>query len=375
MGPKCRGAAAPEPRERPTIIPAMRDIWPGSGFRELRRDDHGRLVATDAYLRLFLGLPQLALVAESCDAEQHLHRTLLEAPSRPVTPLDLLTLADPDARDNYAHYLRFRDGLLAAGTLEAWYLSVFRAGAIDLPPLFFDRVAEAIVRNVVDGCDDAIVLRAAELLFRPQRIALQDGRVLAADRDTADRLSNPGPPDPLGRLLRQQPAADAAPGLEVLNADTAGRFFEASERHAFVLDLSHTFGSDLGHGLVITLARVDSGLKALGRVLELWVRHFLGVAVRIEPQARVDDPAWRWHIGLDVDSTALLNELYLKGSTETADPARLIGLFRLDFDDPQAMRADLAGKPVYLGLAMTEAQTLKLKPQNLLLNLPLAESM
>jgi hypothetical protein len=39
------------------------------------------------------------------------------------------------------------------------------------------------------------------------------------------------------------------------------------------------------------------------------------------------------------------------------------------------MRADLAGRPVYLGLAITAAQTLKLKPQNLLLNLPLAAAM
>ena len=136
----------------------MRDIWPGSGFRELRRDDRGWLVATDAYLRLFLALPQLALVDESCSAERRLHEALLEAPSQPVAPLALVALADPDARDNYAHYLRFRDGLLGAGTLEGWYLSVFRAGAIDLPPLFIDRVTEAIVRNVVDGCEVAIVL-------------------------------------------------------------------------------------------------------------------------------------------------------------------------------------------------------------------------
>jgi hypothetical protein len=39
------------------------------------------------------------------------------------------------------------------------------------------------------------------------------------------------------------------------------------------------------------------------------------------------------------------------------------------------MRADVAGKPVYLGLARTADGTLKLKPQNLLLNLPLATSM
>jgi hypothetical protein len=36
------------------------------------------------------------------------------------------------------------------------------------------------------------------------------------------------------------------------------------------------------------------------------------------------------------------------------------------------MRSDVAGKPVYLGLCMNADQTLKLKPQNLLLNLPLA---
>ena len=39
------------------------------------------------------------------------------------------------------------------------------------------------------------------------------------------------------------------------------------------------------------------------------------------------------------------------------------------------MRPDIAGKPVWLGLAMSEAQTLKLKPQNLLLDLPLADAM
>ena len=34
--------------------------------------------------------------------------------------------------------------------------------------------------------------------------------------------------------------------------------------------------------------------------------------------------------------------------------------------------ADVAGKPVYLGLAMDGDNVLRLKPQNLLLNLPLA---
>ena len=33
----------------------------------------------------------------------------------------------------------------------------------------------------------------------------------------------------------------------------------------------------------------------------------------------------------------------------------------------------MAGKPVYLGLAMDEAGSVRMKPQNLLANLPLAK--
>ena len=51
---------------------------------------------------------------------------------------------------------------------------------------------------------------------------------------------------------------------------------------------------------------------------------------------------------------------------------RLVSLFRLDFADPREMRADVAGRPVYLGLMMNTERVLRIKPQNLLLNLPLA---
>ena len=38
------------------------------------------------------------------------------------------------------------------------------------------------------------------------------------------------------------------------------------------------------------------------------------------------------------------------------------------------MRADVAGAPVFLGLAATADWTLRMKPQNLLMNLPLRVS-
>jgi len=51
---------------------------------------------------------------------------------------------------------------------------------------------------------------------------------------------------------------------------------------------------------------------------------------------------------------------------------RLLCLFELTFAQPGDMRAAIAGRPVYLAMAMDADGRLKLKPQNLLLNLPLA---
>ena len=51
---------------------------------------------------------------------------------------------------------------------------------------------------------------------------------------------------------------------------------------------------------------------------------------------------------------------------------RLLCLFELRFADPADMRPAIAGRPVYLGMALDRDRRLRLKPQNLLINLPLA---
>ncbi|MGH8857852.1 MAG: DUF6352 family protein, partial [Polaromonas sp.] len=148
-----------------------------------------------------------------------------------------------------------------------------------------------------------------------------------------------------------------------------------ADRHTFLLDLTHEVTHDLSHGLVFTMTRARSGLTALAKALQKWVQHFLGVAVSIKPLQKVDDDAWRWHVGLDVEATALLNDLYEGRDVELARMQRLVSLFRLDFANTQEMRADVAGKPVYLGLMMNAEGVVRLKPQNLLVNLPLRRSM
>jgi hypothetical protein len=49
----------------------------------------------------------------------------------------------------------------------------------------------------------------------------------------------------------------------------------------------------------------------------------------------------------------------------------VVGLFRMEFLDPGALRAEMAGAPVFLGMAAAPDGTLRVKPQNLLVNLPL----
>ncbi|MEP6739519.1 MAG: DUF6352 family protein [Caldimonas sp.] len=333
------------------------------------------LVPTDSFLRSFLSLPELAVVAESCRAERHLHETLHAAPGRIVAERELAQLADADARSNYALFLAFRDALVGAGTLESYYLALVQSGRIAVPPLFIDRVVEAIVGHMEPDLGSAFERRAAELLFRVQRVAFVDGQVLCGDRATVDRLSDTAGFGDIGRLLREGQAPLRGAGLEVLSASNASAYAGAGGRRSFLLDMTHEVANDLGHGLTFTMTRANSGLRALARVLERWTMHFLDVATTITPLPRIDDAAWAWHIGLDVDSTALLNDLWRGGSLEAERLKRLIGLFRLEFANPDEMRTDLAGKPVYLGLAMSDEQTLKLKPQNLLLNLPLAAAM
>lgn len=121
------------------------DFWPHCGFLMLARDARGWLVPTEAYFQWVLARPELALVPESCAAEMALHQSLATSPLRPVALQELAALEDDDARENYAVFLRFRDGLLAAGTLEAYYLQLMRSGAVNVPAVFIDAVVQALL--------------------------------------------------------------------------------------------------------------------------------------------------------------------------------------------------------------------------------------
>ena len=351
-------------------------FWSSCGHDRLSSDARGWLVPTADYWRLWLQRPELALVDESCEAECALHTALLHDPFRAVPQTELDALADEDVRANHRLFLDFRDTVMSAGSLEAAYAGFFKVGTVAVPPLFLDLMVQAIISHLLADESDPLCWRAAEMLFRRQRVSVSEGRVLSGDADALDMLNETGGAGAVGRLLLQSGAALPAVQVEVLAESNGARYMESragAGRFNFVLDLTHEVQNELPHGLTLTMTRSNSGLTALARVLQRWVRHFLGTSVQIRPEARVDDPSWRWHLGLDVESSRLLNDLYQDHPVEPERQARLISLFRLQFDEPAQVLPEIQGKPVYLGLAMNADGLLKLKPQNLLLNLPLAQ--
>ena len=333
------------------------DFWASSGFRLLRRVETG-LAATPEWLALFLERDELRPPPEAGPREVAMHRRLAANPLAAVAPETLESIEDADARDNWREFLRFRDRVRAHTSLEACYLDLFRRQEVDLAPPFVDALARAIVRGMLDGTEDACLCRAAELFFRRQRVATEDGRVLAADAATLEVFNETGGFGNVGRLLRQQNTPVPEVKMDVLSRENAPLYFLRDELHSFVLDV--TPGGE--------------GAAALARVLERWMAHMAGVGVTIEPAARVEDERWRWHVGLDVDSTAILNALYRGEAVEPAELERIAVLFRLTFDDAAQAAPELEGRPVYLGLACRPDRTLKMKPQNLLANLPLAQA-
>ena len=336
----------------------MTDFWRSSGYHFLDPDENGRLQVTDAYLKAYLARPELAPIEESCAAERTLHAALLKNPREAVSANRLGALADPDARENYQVALKYRDWLVRHGTLEAGLVDLARNGNPGFPPMFLDQMIHAVLRGVLDGVEDPMRLRAAELLFRPQKVTIQDGAILAADEETVEMHARTGGLGDLGRLIIESGTAPRSVELDVMTEDNKALYWERSERFDMVLDL--TFGRP--------------GLDALARVLEAWVAHLLGAAVQVQPVARISDERWSWHVGLDAEASAVMNDLFEAKPVDEARLARVVALFRLEFRDPAQMLPRVAGRPVYLGAAMTEAGALRLKGQNLLANLPLARA-
>jgi hypothetical protein len=328
----------------------MTDFWLSCGHHLTDRDPDGGLLVTDEFLKAYLARPELYPPAEACLAERQLHATVLGDPRRPIGSAEIAAIADADVRENWQLLVAFRDHLLRHCTLEAAYLALVRRDVGDTPPLFLDQLVQVILRNALDGCDDPFILRAAELFFRPQRLTLHQGALLAADEETIAGIGA-RPLSPLVSILGNP----AGVQIDVMTGENAQCYWERSDLFDMALDLS------VGR----------RGSVALATAIEHWVRHMLGVDVAVEPLPEMRNVPLMWYVGLDAEGTRIGDALWHGEAVDVTMQSRVAALFRLTFADWEAAVPQFEGDAAYLILAMTADKVLRMKPQNLLTGLPL----
>ncbi len=334
----------------------MADFWKSSGYHLLQVNDQGHLDVTADFIKAYLTRPEVHPVDESCDNEIAAFEKLMDDPFAVVAEDEIARFADPDTRDNYRVVLGFKEMLIEHQTIENAYLNLMKSGDIKIPPVFVDQMVTVIVRNMLTQCHDPVRIKAAELFFREQSVTTEDGRIMLADDEIVEMYAKTGGIGGLGQLLVDSNTPMPSVELDVLSEDNKDLYWPRSDRFDMVIDFRFT----------------QPALDAYARVIEAWIKHFYQLDVKCQPKKTIEDEKWSWHIGLDVESTRLLNALYNQEVLGLEDLEQIIALFRLEIIDQNAINPAMRGRPIYLGLAMTRGKKLRMKPQNLLLNLPLA---
>jgi hypothetical protein len=330
----------------------MTHFWASSGHLLLDREPGGGLKVTDDFIKAYLARPELLPPEEACDAERTLHARLMEAPQIDVAPAEIGAIADADARENWRFMLGWRDRLMAAPTLEAAYAGIIRQGVSGIPPLFLDQIVHVILRAALDEVHDPFVVRAAECLFRPQRVTHHENTILLADAEMIEGHEADRHASPLLAML----GGPAATALDILKAANADQYWQRSDGFDMVLDLGGT----------------PSGRAALAQALRLWVRQIHGFDVAIEPLEKVKDADWRWFVGLDAQATVIGNALWKGQAPGEEALSRVLGLYTMTLPEDVPVLPAAKGRPIYLIMAMSPERELRLKPQNLVTGLPLA---
>lgn len=329
----------------------VREFWVSSGHHMVRRRDDGRLSVTDELLLTYLARPEIVPPEDACVVERALYQQLKASPRAAVDAATIASIADADARENWQFLIAYRDLLIREETIEGAYLAIVRE-RMPVPPLFLNQLVHLILRNALEGCSDPYVLRAAELMFRPQRASVLEGALLLADQELVEEREREQHDKPLAAMFAGEPGSE----LDVLDEDNAWTYWSRSDAHSMALN----FGGD------------PKSRTGLAVALTVFIHHLLGTKVTIEPLIDVKEVDFRWFVGLDQDATALGNRLWRGEEVPSDLTERLIGLFRLDFAEDEGKQRQSEG-PVYLLMTMSPDKTVRLKPQNLVTGLPLAE--
>ena len=323
------------------------DFWLTSGWHLLKKDSNGKLIPTKDFMKAYFSRPEVEIIDESCEAERKLNKKLLEDPFQSVSEKELNQIVDSDVKFNYQMILNFRDFLSKSNNLEEAYLKFCRGEKINFPPLFLDQLVQNILRNIMDIEPIALQVRASEIFFRSQIVNVAEDEIMLADEEMvnfhAKNLQNE-------KNTNKEQNVD----IDILIESSADNYWERSDRFDTSIDIAFT----------------KPALDGLARVIEKWIYHFLMINVSVSPLQKIEDEKWSWHIGLDSESSNILNKLYNGNEMSESELKQILCLFKLESEE--GFIKEMQNKPVYLALSMNNDSIVKCKPQNLLTNLPLS---
>ena len=329
------------------------DFWLSSGHFLLDENKDGSLILTDAFLKAFLARPELMPPGNACSAERALHAKLLKEPRSGVAPTEIEAIADEDARQNWRALLAFWKRLFAASTLEAAYLNIVRNPASRIAPLFLAQLTHAIARQALSKCDDPFVVRAGELFFRPQRVAIQNGAIMLADEEVINLKETEIRTSPLLSMFAGETAQ-----MDILTKENAASYWDRSDSYDLILE----FGT------------LSGGRASFAQALTLWARHLFGIDIEIEPVARIENNDVRWLLGLDAEASLFGNAIWHGEELCDRDTQNLVAFFEVKADSTLPFLDQTRGHPLYLLLAMDRGRIVRMKPQNLVTGLPFSNA-
>src|SRR5204863_5867978 len=112
---------------------------------------------------------------------------------------------------------------------------------------------------------------------------------------------------------------------------------------------------------------------ALGDVIARWLEHLLALKTTVEPLTAVRDVNLAWYVGLDAQAAKIGDALWHGEEADEAAQSRVVGLYRLTIADTDVVLDKAKGEPIYLLLAMTPDGLMRMKPQNLVIGLPIRQ--
>src|SRR5216683_2122847 len=183
---------------------------------------------------------------------------------------------------------------------------------------------------------------ACGIELKLHRELLADPRRPVGDEEVLGGLS----PTPVLSLMSMLDAPSEAQ-IDILSDENADSYWQRSDQF--------DMGLDLGDG-----GRVAT---ALGEAMRCWVSHLLGIEVAIEPLSQLRDAKLTWYVGLDAEGTRIGDRLWHGETLDERTAGRLLALFHLDFSDPAVVADAVGQEPVYLIMALSSDQSLRMKPQ------------